>query len=201
MSHLLDLVMEAHGGKERWSKVTAVTAVLRIGGPVWALHQVPGVLGSHEVTVDLGTQRTVLRDYTEAGLRGVFTLDRVSVVAEDVRTVEECRHPLASFDGFRTDTPWDRLHALYFVGYATWNYLTAHYLLTLPCVRIRDLAPEQPPWTRARPQRRVAAPWRHLPGRHHGPHREPDLLLRRALPAASYGLRAAGYGRHSRRCA
>ncbi|MEV0041281.1 hypothetical protein AB0H70_35900, partial [Streptomyces sp. NPDC050804] len=136
--------MEAHGGKERWSKVTAVTAVLRIGEPVWALHQVPGVLGSHEVTVDLGTQRTVLRDYTEAGLRGVFTLDRVSVVAEDVRTVEECRHPLASFDGFRTDTPWGRLHALYFVGYATWNYLTAHYLLTLPCVRIRDLAPERP---------------------------------------------------------
>ncbi|MFE7127950.1 hypothetical protein [Streptomyces sp. NPDC057617] len=159
MTHLLDLVLEAHGGKERWSKVTAVTAVSRIGGPMWSLHQVPGVLGSHEVTVDFGTQRTVLHDYTEAGLRGIFTPDHVSIVDEDERTVKERRDPFASFDGFRTDTPWDMLHALYFVGYATWNYLTAPYLLTLPGVRVRDLAPEQPALD---PRPGLSGGWRRL---------------------------------------
>jgi hypothetical protein len=35
MSDLLDLVLEAHGGLERWSGVSALTAKLAVGGPFW----------------------------------------------------------------------------------------------------------------------------------------------------------------------
>ncbi|MFE4831248.1 hypothetical protein [Streptomyces sp. NPDC056672] len=159
MTSLLDFVLEAHGGRERWSKVTTVSAVLRIGGPMWSMVQAPDVLGDHDVTVDLGRQHTVFHDYHQAGLRGVYTPERVTLLDENGDTLRELRDPRASFDRSAAETPWDTLQALYFVGYATWNYLTAPHLLTLPGVRVKELSPEQPALD---PQPGLSGGWRRL---------------------------------------
>ncbi|QIQ04139.1 hypothetical protein [Streptomyces liangshanensis] len=159
MASLLESVLEASGGRDRWSKVGTVSAVLRIGGPMWSMVRAPDVLGEHDVTVDLGRQRTVFRDYHQAGLRGVYTPERVSLLDENGDTERELLDPRGSFQGAVTDVAWDTLQALYFVGYATWNYLTAPRLLTLPGVQVKELPPERPVLD---PQPGLSDGWRRL---------------------------------------
>lgn len=52
-------------------------------------------------------------------------------------------NPRESYPPPKNDTRWDDLHALYFGGYAIWNYLTSPYLLTLPGVQTEELTPYQ----------------------------------------------------------
>ena len=47
MSNLLDIVIEAHGGLERWSQLDAVSARLVQGGALRALKGQQGVLAAH----------------------------------------------------------------------------------------------------------------------------------------------------------
>lgn len=60
------------------------------------------------------------------------SLPRAWIEDRDGRVVEERADPRASFAGHVLATPWDRLHLLYFAGYANWNYFTAPFLLTEP---------------------------------------------------------------------
>jgi hypothetical protein len=45
--------------------------------------------------------------------------------------------------GYEVTTPWDALQVGYFISYASWNYLTAPFLLTYPGVQTRELEPWQ----------------------------------------------------------
>lgn len=47
MSDLLDTVIEAHGGLERWGELDAVPARLTQGGALWGLKGQQGVLAWH----------------------------------------------------------------------------------------------------------------------------------------------------------
>lgn len=159
MTPLLDQVMEAHGGRDRWDGARTVRATGSIGGPFWSLHEAPGIFERTEAEVDVRTQRTVLSDYTGPGLKGIFTPGHVSIVDEDGRVVQERHNPLASFDGFGIDTPWDPLHLLFFGGYALWHYLTTPHALTLPGVEVRELEPRQPALD---PRPGLSGGWRRL---------------------------------------
>ena len=53
----------------------------------------------------------------------------------------ERAHPRDSFDGHTLTTPWDPLQRAYFNGYALWTYLTSPFLLALPGLSVRELAP------------------------------------------------------------
>jgi hypothetical protein len=44
MTDLLETVIEAHGGLERWRQLDAVSARLVQGGALWTLKGQPGVL-------------------------------------------------------------------------------------------------------------------------------------------------------------
>jgi hypothetical protein len=50
---LLEKVLEVHGGLERWSGLTRITAGLSIGGPIWGAKGWPGGLTAETVEVDL----------------------------------------------------------------------------------------------------------------------------------------------------
>jgi len=64
----------------------------------------------------------------ESDDRWIFTPNRVWIERRDGTVVEERFEPRASFAGHVRETPWDRLHLTYFLGYAIWNYLTAPFL-------------------------------------------------------------------------
>jgi hypothetical protein len=57
----------------------------------------------------------------------------------DGTTVEERFDPRAAFAGHVRETPWDRLHLTYFLGYAVWNYLTTPFLFARMGFATREL--------------------------------------------------------------
>lgn len=141
MSDLIDLVLKAHGGLPRWQQATTIHAMGAIGGDLWTLVDQEGILASADLTVDVQRQRIVFAGFTSPELRGLFTPDRVAVIGEDGVVVAERTAPREAFADLSQGAPWDELHALYFAGYAMWNYLTAPYLLTHPGVVLAELAP------------------------------------------------------------
>ena len=59
MDALLSQVLKAHGGLERWSELSKITAQLSIGGPIWAAKGWPGALAQETVEIDLAQERSV----------------------------------------------------------------------------------------------------------------------------------------------
>jgi hypothetical protein len=148
---LVELALEASGGLDRWRKARTIRAWLSLRGPTWDRVGQPTILDGVRVEVDVHRQHTVFRDFTGPGRRGVFTPDRVTVEDSDGTALEERGSPRDSYQG--RDNDWDALHALYFAGYAIWNYLTTPYLLTLPGVQTEELEPTSDGgghWRRAR---------------------------------------------------
>ena len=101
-----------------------------------------GFPGHHRpaVSVDALKPRAVLQRLSgDPDDRWIFTRDRVWIERRDGEVVEERSEPRASFAGHDRNTPWDRLHLTYFLGYAMWNYLTVPFLLAGPGFASREL--------------------------------------------------------------
>jgi hypothetical protein len=140
MSGLLDLVVQAHGGIERWNAVRAIEVTFNFTG---ALLELKGFPGHRRPTafIDAREPRTVLEHIGGDDRRWVFTPERVWIERPDGSLVEERGSPRAAFKGHERSTPWDHLHLTYFLGYAMWNYLTAPFLFTRPGFKTKELQP------------------------------------------------------------
>lgn len=138
MSTLLDDAVRAHGGLDHWSKFRTVSAALDIGGAVWHLKGQHGLFHDIELDANLRSQYVAITA-PAAGWRGTFTPELVRISSLDGNANDELREPRASYQGHTQQTPWDRLHALYFTGYALWTYLTIPFLYTYPGFRTEEL--------------------------------------------------------------
>lgn len=136
---LLDRVVEAHGGLERWHEVRYLDVRLTVSGGLFQIKGQPE--GLHDVLMRIETQRSAVTfaPFGRPDCRGHFTPTRVWIEDREGRVVEERADPRASFAGHVLTTPWDRLHLLYFAGYANWNYFTAPFLLTQFGVDIQEI--------------------------------------------------------------
>src|SRR5260370_5526985 len=142
MNELLDLAIKAHGGMNQWNAVKSIAVDAIISG------QLLEAKGFHEhlftrIEIDTGTLHTTLTPYGGDGRRGVFTPNRVWIETLDGKLIEERHDPRASFAGHVRATKWDELHRLYFLGYASWNYLTTPFLLAQPGFELEELAPHK----------------------------------------------------------
>lgn len=143
MDTLLDVVLSAHGGLERWNRATQIKAHLGVGGVMWGLKGHGGQLDDERVVLRTREQRISFTPFTADDRRSVFEPGRVAVETRDGEVIAERTDPRSAFAGHTSGTPWDELHLAYFTGYATWNYLTTPFLFTLPGVE----AEEAEPWT------------------------------------------------------
>lgn len=139
MTELLDLTLAAHGDIARWRSFSTLTAQVRAGGALWGLKGQDGILDAYTATLDLHRQSSIHAPFGEEGLRATYAPDRVSIERDGGQVVEERTAPRDSFAGHVLDTPWDRLHAAYFAGYAMWNYLTEPFLFAEPGFRFDEL--------------------------------------------------------------
>lgn len=141
MKNLLDTAIEAHGGSDRWRQLDRLTAHVSIGGAMWHLKGWPDVFADASVDIDPHRQRTEYRPFLQAGQHAVFEPDRVAVVADDGKVLDERQAPREAFAGHGLATPWDALHLVYFAGYAMWTYLTAPFLFKLPGFEAKEIEP------------------------------------------------------------
>ena len=141
MSDLLETVIEAHGGLERWNQLNNVSARLIQGGVLWAFKGQPGVLDDVVVTASLHQERVSHRPFGAADRHSCFTPERVSIETDDGTVLEALDQPRASFAGYALETPWSTLQLAYFVGTAMWTYLTQPFTFTLPGFQTTELEP------------------------------------------------------------
>jgi hypothetical protein len=132
MSGLLDEILTAHGGVEKWRAVTTITAHGRFGGLLQT--RFPGNrMANVTVRVQLAEQRAVFHGFPQEHQRAVFDRGDVRIETHDGGLVSVRRNARAAFaglSGLRRNLRWDALDAAYFAGYAWWNYLSAPLLLT-----------------------------------------------------------------------
>jgi hypothetical protein len=141
MSELLDLVVAAHGGADRWDQLTEITAHVAIGGLLWELKGHGGILADTHVTLDPHRERLAYQPFGAPGRRSLFEPARTVIEDDDGRVLAERDDPRAAFAGHRPETPWDELHVVYFSGYAMWNYLTSPFLFTRPGFGVEEIEP------------------------------------------------------------
>jgi hypothetical protein len=120
MDALLSQALNAHGGLERWSRLSKITAQLSIGGPIWAAKGWPGALAQETVEIDLSRERSVFTPFTHPDYRSVFETGPERVTIETTSgqpPISDCRRappsggmsgPLrgtGSTSGTSSDTP------------------------------------------------------------------------------------------------
>jgi hypothetical protein len=143
MASILDHVLDAHGGRAAWDSAREVRAHVRAGGFLLRWKGAAGPFRDYQVVVSLDGTRSEFERYPGEGRRGIFAGDSVRIESVDGEVLEERQDPRNAFRHPRRFFRWDSLDALYFAGYAVWNYFTTPQLLTRAGVELREGEPWQ----------------------------------------------------------
>jgi hypothetical protein len=166
-------VLGAYGGVERWRELETIKIHQIVGGVLWTLKNVDGVINDSTVEIRVQEQRAWHRPFTRAGLRSSYSPGRVAIETDDdsAATIDALISPRDSFTGHELTTPWTMLQLVYFAGYAMWTYLSEPYSLTFPGVTTEELGP----WDEN------GQVWRRLgvryPGQYRYPQCRPELYV------------------------
>ncbi|HEX8343248.1 MAG TPA: hypothetical protein VF657_00710 [Actinoplanes sp.] len=129
MNELLALAIRGHGGLARWQQLSRFRAKASITGAMWGLQGRPGLLEDIVVDGETRDQRLIISPFPVPGWYTTWEPYRQTIeTAAGIATAER-RDPAASFGGLIHQSQWDDFQVAYFAGEATWNYLTAPFLL------------------------------------------------------------------------
>jgi hypothetical protein len=140
---LLQEVIDAAGGLNRWRRLDRFTAHLSING---------GLLESkgkgrlvRDVVVEGSTYEPSLcvTGFTAPNRRALFRPERVAIERADGALLAERLDPLSAFAGHTGETPWDDLHLAYYCGCLIWPCLVFPFRLAEPDIEIFELPPEE----------------------------------------------------------
>ncbi|KAJ9604609.1 hypothetical protein H2200_010723 [Cladophialophora chaetospira] len=139
---LLQSVLEAAGGLERFNQVEWIQVVNDVDGLFWAIKGYPG---RQTVSAYVDTKQPRVIFYNLGGrlddphLRWIWTPKYLSIERPDGSVVLSREDPFKHFEGHTLHTPWDDLDLLYFRGYAMWNYLMTPFYFTWPGIRTKEV--------------------------------------------------------------
>jgi hypothetical protein len=132
---LLEDAVDAAGGEQRYRKASGISAHIRSGGLLMRLKGRAASFRDYGVSVSTKEQRTVINPYPGPGTIGVFDRGTARIERQDGTVIAErtgARNVFFGFAGLRRTLRWDELDALYFAGYALWNYLNVPFLFERP---------------------------------------------------------------------
>ena len=138
---LLDKAIEAHGGLNRWKTIEEIVAHIRCGGAALPLRLKFGAFKSYEARISTTEPRITFSPFAGKRNRGVFLGDRVRIESETGQILAKRANAKTAFSSFRHNLYWDNLDALYFGGYAIWNYFSAPFLFLREGFEIREIEP------------------------------------------------------------
>jgi hypothetical protein len=128
---------------DRWCAVSEIFVRARTGGIALPSKFQPSAIRNIEAIVSTKDIRAEFRDYTGEGRIGIFEEEGVRILKRNGDPIAQRKGPQAAFSKFRRRFFWDRLDALYFGGYALWNYLNLPFLLASPGVVVKEGSPWQ----------------------------------------------------------
>jgi hypothetical protein len=140
---LLDEVIAAHGGLDRWLQLQRFTIHTSVDGALFTHKGRAGALKDVVISGHTRDQHLCITGFPAANKRGVYRPDRVAIETLDGATLEVRDNPRSGFADHTDQTPWDDLHLTHFCGYAAWTGLTAPFLFVRPGFQTEELGPWQ----------------------------------------------------------
>jgi hypothetical protein len=107
-TELLDSVLHAHRGIDRWNTFEKVSADFVSGGGLLPMKGININSKPLEGTATIHLESTVIRPFGRTDYLMLFTPDRVAVETTSGAIVEERSNPRAAFAGHTVSTPWWR---------------------------------------------------------------------------------------------
>jgi hypothetical protein len=150
---LLDQVVAAHGGADRFAAVREIVWHVETGGVALPSKRGGRRVPPFEARMATDRPHTVVSPFPGPGRLGVFdgAGDVVRIETDDGAVMSERAAPRAGFSRPRRAVRWDDLDVLYFAGYALWAYATAPFCFTWPGFDVSEIAPfAEGPWLRRR---------------------------------------------------
>jgi hypothetical protein len=140
---LLERAIDAHGGMGRWRSAREVRVRLSSGGRLFDLRlpKVRRVSGEGRFSTD--RPYVEFLGYGGRGRRGVYDNGAVQIEGPGGTKLGPREEGRASFARFSRRLWWDQLDALYFRGYAMWNYIAAPFMLAGEGFVLREGTPLQ----------------------------------------------------------
>jgi hypothetical protein len=133
--------IEAHGGMDYWNSLSALEADISARGFLFLAKRRP-VLERVRMRASTTEPRFAFLDYPNPGQTAeLIGNDEVRILDSAGRVLARRENPRQAFHGVRRLFKWDELDFIYFGGYATWNYLTAPFLLMRKGFIIEALEP------------------------------------------------------------
>jgi hypothetical protein len=140
-AELLGATIEAHGGRERWRRIRAITGTLSSGGLAFQSRCQPSALKNLKIEVRPHDPAVTLGDFVRPGWRGTWTPRLVTLRDDRGQIVEQRLDPRRHFARPVARVYWDKLDILTFAGYALWNYLSFPFLLEREGVALLNAVP------------------------------------------------------------
>ncbi|MEV4267742.1 hypothetical protein [Kribbella sp. NPDC049584] len=139
MTDLLESILTAHGGLDRWQRTTGVRFTASAAGILpWPR---PDFLHHTGATIDTQTQQALIEPFGAPDRRALYTPGRVEIQDADGTVLTARDEPRHMFSGHPAGTLWDELQAAYFGGYSFWTYLTVPFLLARDDVKVAEIEP------------------------------------------------------------
>jgi hypothetical protein len=138
---LLEQVITAHGGLERWQRAGELAVQHSSGGFAFAAKFQGRPLRKRLARVATALQRTVTTPYPGSGRRGVFEQGAVRIETDGGRLLAQRLDPRSDLRSLRHRLWWDKLDLLYFTGSALWNYMATPFIFGTPGFELQELAP------------------------------------------------------------
>jgi len=141
MNPLLNEVLEAHGGLDRWRRFDSVRATIVSGGELFEIKGLPQDPTPRETTAWLHEEHASVAPFGAPDQRTDFTSGRIAIEKTDGSVIAERVEPRKAFEGHMLATPWNPLDRAYFNGYALWTYLTTPFLMAMPGFEVEEIEP------------------------------------------------------------
>jgi hypothetical protein len=138
---IIEQVIEAHGGVDRWKNLEAIEALLSARGFLFKAKHRP-VLNRIRVRAPAHEPKFIFYDCPQTGQNSELLGDEeVRIIGADNQVVTSRRQPRVAIRSLRRQIYWDALDFAYFGGYATWNYLVTPFLFLKDGFHIEKLEP------------------------------------------------------------
>lgn len=138
MNDLLKIVVEAHGGLDRWNQLKSVNVQASITGGIWYVKGRPDVLKDVVIDARLHTEKLTM-SFPGQSKKTVFEPKLITVNLDEKAT--DYPNPESEFEGHTLETQWQDVHVAYFSGEALWTYLTTPFLYTYPGFITEEIEP------------------------------------------------------------
>ena len=124
--------VEAHGGMDFWNSLEALDAEISASGFLFTAKRRP-LLRRVRMRAFTREPKFSFFDFPRPGLTSELVgTSKVRILDNSGTVIAVRENPRSAFRGIRHSFSWDDLDFIYFGGYATWNYLTAPFLLARP---------------------------------------------------------------------